>query len=109
MIMLMKKISKECLKKMWVNWTKSALKDIENEANYLNKISPSIEDNFLKDVERGINLIKKYPESGRIGRVSETRELILKKFQYILVYLIKESCLDIIRLLHTSRKWPNSL
>jgi toxin ParE1/3/4 len=94
---------------MWVNWTKSALKDIENEANYLNKISPSIEDAFLHEVEKSIDLVKKYPELGRIGRVSETREFILKKFQYILVYLIKESCLDIIRLLHTSRKWPNSL
>ena len=68
---------KRVFKKMFVNWTKSALKDIEIEANYLNKINPSIRDTFLDDVESSINLVKKYPELGRIGRVSQTRELIL--------------------------------
>jgi addiction module RelE/StbE family toxin len=94
---------------MRVNWTKRALNDLEIEANYLNEISPSIKDSFLEDVEGGIDLIKEYPELGRIGRVNQTRELILKKFQYILVYLVESSYIDIIRLLHTSRKWPNSL
>jgi addiction module RelE/StbE family toxin len=94
---------------MQVNWTKSALRDLEIEANYLNKINPSIESNFLEHVESSVTLIKKYPELGRIGRVNQTRELILKKFQYILIYLVIASCIDIIRLLHTSRKWPNSL
>jgi addiction module RelE/StbE family toxin len=94
---------------MQVNWTKSALNDLEIEANYLNKINPSIEDSFLECVESSIDLIKEYPELGRIGRVNQTRELILKKFQYILVYLVESSYIDIIRLLHTSRKWPNSL
>ena len=94
---------------MQVNWTKSALRDLEIEANYLNKINPSVESNFLEHVESSVALIKKYPELGRIGRVIQTRELILKKFQYILIYLVKASCIDIIRLLHTSRKWPNSL
>lgn len=94
---------------MRVNWTKSAINDLEIEANYLSKISPSIEDSFLEHVESGIDLIKEYPELGRIGRVNQTRELILKKFQYILVYLVESSYIDIIRLLHTSRKWPNSL
>ena len=94
---------------MRVNWTKSAINDLEIEANYLSKISPSIEDSFLKHVESSIDLIKEYPELGRIGRVNQTRELILKKFQYILVYLVESSYIDIIRLLHTSRKWPNSL
>lgn len=94
---------------MRVNWTKSAINDLEIEANYLNRVSPSIEDSFLEDVESGIDLIKEYPELGRIGRVNQTRELILKKFQYILVYLVESSYIDIIRLLHTSRKWPNSL
>jgi addiction module RelE/StbE family toxin len=94
---------------MRVNWTKRALNDLEIEANYLNEISPSIKDSFLEDVESGIDLIKEYPELGRIGRVNQARELILKKFQYILVYLVESSYIDIIRLLHTSRKWPNSL
>lgn len=94
---------------MRVNWTKSAINDLEIEANYLSKISPSIEDSFLEHVESSIDLIKEYPELGRIGRVNQTRELILKKFQYILVYLVESSYIDIIRLLHTSRKWPNSL
>lgn len=94
---------------MRVNWTKSAINDLEIEANYLSKISPSIEDRFLEHVESSIDLIKEYPELGRIGRVNQTREFILKKFQYILVYLVESSYIDIIRLLHTSRKWPNSL
>jgi toxin ParE1/3/4 len=68
---------------MRVNWTKSAINDLEIEANYLSKISPSIEDSFLKHVESSIDLIKEYPELGRIGRVNQTRELILKKFRPI--------------------------
>ncbi len=44
---------------MQVNWTKSALRDLEIEANYLNKINPSIESNFLEHVESSVTLIKK--------------------------------------------------
>jgi hypothetical protein len=45
---------------MQVNWTKSALNDLEIEANYLNKINPSIEVSFLECVESSIDLIKEY-------------------------------------------------
>ena len=69
---------------MRVNWTKSALNDLEIEANYLNKINPSIEDSFLEHVESSIDLIKEYPELGRIGRVNQTRELILRNFNTFL-------------------------
>jgi addiction module RelE/StbE family toxin len=49
--------------------------------------------------------LTKFPELGRPGRISGTRELLAHR-HYFLIYRIHEDAVQILRLLHTSRQWP---
>jgi addiction module RelE/StbE family toxin len=45
------------------------------------------------------------PEIGRPGRISGTRELLAHR-HYFLIYRMSGDTVQILRLLHTSEKWP---
>lgn len=54
------------------------------------------------------SLLHTAPNSGRIGRVAGTRELIVARTAYIVPYRIKDSTIEIIRVYHGARKWPDA-
>lgn len=47
-----------------------------------------------------------FPNMGRAGTVSGTRELVIKKTPYIAVYRVDENEIHILRVLHGSQQWP---
>ncbi len=50
-----------------------------------------------------------YPLSGREGRVTGTRELIISRLPYIVAYRIHKDVIQVLRILHTSLRWPHAL
>ena len=52
--------------------------------------------------------LTRHPDMGRPGRVPGTRELVLPHFPYIIPYRVKAQRVEILRVFHTSRKWPPS-
>jgi plasmid stabilization system protein ParE len=46
---------------------------------------------------------------GRPGRVAGTRELIVSGLPYILPYVESAGVVTILRVMHTSMKWPKKL
>ena len=50
-------------------------------------------------------ILTRFPELGRHGRVSGTLELMAHR-HYFLIYRICGNTVQILRLLHTSRQWP---
>ncbi len=55
------------------------------------------------------NKLVKFKEIGRPGRIIGTRELIVTNTPYIAVYRMKNGYIEIIRILHSSGKWPDSV
>lgn len=47
-----------------------------------------------------------FPEMGRLGRVSGTRELIVSRMPYIAIYHLRNNTVEILRLLHMAQLWP---
>ncbi|MCI5064506.1 type II toxin-antitoxin system RelE/ParE family toxin [bacterium] len=54
-----------------------------------------------------IELLASVPHIGRPGRVPGTRELIIDDAPYIIPYRCREGSLEIVRVYHSSRKWPD--
>ncbi len=63
----------------------------------------------VKQIKYKVSLLMEQPAIGRLGRVPNTRELIIDHTPYILPYRVRDNKIEIFRVLHTSRKWPNKL
>ncbi len=56
-----------------------------------------------------VRLLQRLPRSGRLGRVEGTRELVVTRTLYIVAYRIIGDTLRILRVLHSSRRWPDDI
>jgi plasmid stabilization system protein ParE len=45
------------------------------------------------------------PDIGRVGRVAETREAIVRKTPFVVPYRVREETLEILRVYHAARRW----
>jgi plasmid stabilization system protein ParE len=50
-----------------------------------------------------------FPESGRPGRIEETRELVILRTPYIAAYRITGDTVRILRVLHGAQQWPEDV
>ena len=58
-------------------------------------------------IEGHVEQLIKFPYSGREGRVPRTRELVVARTPYIVVYAVSEAII-LLRVLHGARQWPNT-
>ena len=49
-----------------------------------------------------------FPESGRVGRVEGTRELVVSNSPFLVPYRIKDGVIEVLGVHHGSRRWPES-
>ena len=55
------------------------------------------------------HLLSENPKLGYPGRVPGTRELVIAKTPYIVPYRLRGSTIVIVRVYHSSRRWPERL
>jgi addiction module RelE/StbE family toxin len=58
-------------------------------------------------VEEAIQL-RKFVESGRVGRIAGSRELVISGTDYIIMYRIRGDTVRILRVLHGRQRWPKT-
>jgi toxin ParE1/3/4 len=92
---------------MRVRWSAPALGDLQNISSYIetatslraaNRITLAIYD--------AVEGLKTLENRGRPGRCSDTRELVISKLPYIIVYRVLPDMVEVIRVLHGAQKWP---
>jgi len=91
-------------------WTDRALKDLEDIGDYISKDSIVYARNFVSKLFKSPVLLKKMPRAGRIVpelNREDVRELI--RGNYRIVYIIKESSIEILTVHHSSREFPHNL
>ena len=91
---------------MQVKWLRRALRNLEQEATYIAQDNPQAAAALVLEADESTRLLTRHPDMGRPGRVPGTRELLLPHFPYILPYRVKAQQVEILRVFHTSRKWP---
>lgn len=57
----------------------------------------------------GEGLLAEHPKLGAPGRVPGTRELVIPKTPYIVPYRVRGSRIEIARVYHSARRWPDRL
>jgi len=89
-----------------VKWLDRARRDLINAYTFILKDSPQGALGFLAAVESGVAHLSRFPSLGRPGRVPGTRELVISGTPYIVPYRVRGDLVEVLRVYHASRKWP---
>jgi toxin ParE1/3/4 len=94
---------------MNIVWSPEAIQDLISLRAYVAEESPAgarrIVLRILRDVER---LLPDNPHMGRPGRVPGIRELVIPQTPYIVPYRVRREAIQILRVYHGARRWPDS-
>jgi len=91
---------------MTIRWSPEAAADFAAIVGYIRKQNPPAADRVAHSIYDGIMSLAKFPNQGRQGRQSGTRELVFTPLPFIVVYRVKDEFVEIARVLHGSQRWP---
>ena len=96
-------------KRMRLEWSAYALADRIAIFDYIEADSPQAAVAVDERIREQIEVLARFPQSGRKGRIEGTRELVISRSPYIVAYRIKGNTVRILRVLHGSRRWPDEM
>ncbi|MCM2356948.1 MAG: type II toxin-antitoxin system RelE/ParE family toxin [Geobacteraceae bacterium] len=94
---------------MRVRWLSRALVDLDEAEAFIAQDNPSAAAEVVAKIVRAVTLLKDQPGIGRAGRVPDTKELVVPDTTFIVPYRVKDVTVQVLRVFHTSRKWPDRL
>jgi addiction module RelE/StbE family toxin len=86
-------------------WTLPATKDRREIFTFIAADNPRAARKMDLIFAEKSEILTRFPEIGRLGRVPGTREFLAHR-HYFLIYRVRGGVVRILRLLHTSRQWP---
>jgi toxin ParE1/3/4 len=87
-------------------WARPSLNDLESINDYIASDSPAAALDQLDAIETQVRLLVDHPRLGRMGRVQGTRELVVARTPYVVVYRVVGEAIEILRVMHAARRWP---
>jgi toxin ParE1/3/4 len=91
---------------MQVKWVRKALQNLEQAHEYISKEDSAAAARTILKIQAAVQQLSSFPMMGRAGRAEGTRELMIVNTPYFVVYRLKGSSVEILRILHTSRRYP---
>ncbi|MCK4508763.1 MAG: type II toxin-antitoxin system RelE/ParE family toxin [Desulfuromonadales bacterium] len=93
---------------MRLEWLPAADNDVDNILEFIAADNPFAAVSQGDEILTQTSSLIKNPEMGRKGRVAGTRELVIMRTPFIAVYRTKGSLIQILRIMHGAREWPES-
>jgi toxin ParE1/3/4 len=90
-----------------LEWSAFALSDRDNIFDYIEADSPRSAIKVDEAIANAAERLVDFPKSGRPGRVTGTRELVLTGLPYILAYIVREDVVRVLRVIHGAKQWPD--
>ncbi|HEY1362392.1 MAG TPA: type II toxin-antitoxin system RelE/ParE family toxin [Xanthobacteraceae bacterium] len=95
---------------MRIEWSPQALEDLQSIRAYVAEDDPVAAQRLVLRIISAVELhLPENPYMGRPGRVPGTRELVVVKTPYIVPYRVWGTALQILRVYHGARRWPEML
>lgn len=90
---------------MRIRWTTNAADDLARIIERIREDNPAAARRVAETIYDSVQSLKNFPYRGRIGVLSDTRELVFAPWPYIAVYEIIEGQVQVLRIRHTSQNW----
>jgi len=87
-------------------WLRRAIADRDAQLDYIAQDNPCAAIEQGDRISQQVGLLIQHPEMGRAGRKQGTRELVISRTPFIVVYRINGMRIELVRLLHGSQQWP---
>lgn len=95
---------------MMLIWSPQAVDDLQSIRTYIGEKNPKAARAVVSVIIALIeSRLPRHPHTGRPGRIGGTRELVIPKLPYVVPYRITEEGIEILRVYHASRRWPDQL
>lgn len=94
---------------MKIVWTRKASRHLRAAFEYWDREGSSASASLMLDrIFSAVELLERYPEAGRPGRIPGTRELVIVPTPFLIAYRTRRGAIEILALLHGARKWPDA-
>ena len=93
---------------MIITWTPLAQADLIAIVDYLLELNSIAAIAAEQRITEAIEQLADFPGLGRPGRVASTRELVITDTPYIAAYRVQREQVEVLRVLHGTRKWPET-
>ena len=88
-------------------WSAEAIDDLIALRAYIDDVDNAAAQRIaLRIIDTVEKLLSENADIGRPGRVPGTRELVIAKTPFIVPYRLQGETLQILRVLHGARRWP---
>lgn len=94
---------------MRVRWTRKALANLEMLASFIARDDPIAASRMVERTTDAVSHLVEHPGLGRPGRVPGTRELIVPDTPFIVPYRARDGAIEVLRVLHAARRWPEKI
>ncbi len=88
-----------------LEWSAFAREDLLSIIDYISDDNLAAAIKLKTEIEARVAALAKRPKLYRIGRVSGTREMVVRP-NYIVIYSEDPTTVRILRILHAARQWP---
>jgi toxin ParE1/3/4 len=91
-------------------WTKQAVQQLDRAHDFIALSNrEEVATRVMMQIVASVQQLAAFPMSGRAGRVSGTRELIISSTPFIVAYATEKARIVILALYHGAQPWPESL
>jgi toxin ParE1/3/4 len=90
-------------------WTPTAIRHLNAAYDYVAKDSSSAADATVERIFSATEMLDRYPQIGRDGRVNGAKELIIAGTPWLVAYRLRGDSIDVLAVLHGARRWPDNL
>lgn len=92
-----------------IRWTVRALRRLDQAGTHIAAHDPSAAARVVVRLVSAVELLADQPGIGRVGRIPGTRELVFADVPYIVAYRVRPTSVEILTVMHSAQKWPESL
>lgn len=92
-----------------IRWTKPAIQHLVEIREYIAKDSPAAGSRVISTIREQVKALVHHPEIGRRGLLEGTRELVVSRLPYLVVYQPEGGTVTSLAVVHTARNWPATL
>jgi toxin ParE1/3/4 len=87
---------------MAVRWRRAAIRDLDRIDSWLSSLDHAKPDRVRQQIGAAISMLERLGDVGRPGREPGTREIVVKKAPYVIVYGFHDGDIDVLAVIHAA-------